>query len=866
MLKYIFTFFTIISFYSQEIKISGYVKSHNRSIENASVVVIDTNENTLAYAYSNEKGYYELHFKTTNTNNLHISCASLGFKKEIKNIELTKNDFNIDFILEEKIEALNEIVIQSDQKIKIDQDTTTIKVVSFINKTEQTVEDILKKIPGVEVLKDGTIKAHGKQIDKLLIEGEDVFNKDYKLLSKNLDAKVVEAVQIIDHFEDNPIFKKLSDSEKVALNLKLKKNKQNVWFGNITAGTGVVSENRWKEAINLGLLRKKIKLFYFADYNNLGDKATTQITNTINENNIFGEERIEKKAKKSFTIYNSENNEFNSSQNTFNNAFLNTLSCNTKFKPNLSLRSVLYYANDQQIQNSFSQTIYNFDATPIIFTENKDYHDDLKMSSAEIELKYHINEDNYMKNVFLYKSNPKKIFDLSNFNETQINQYLNNQNQTFYNHLNHTLSIGKQSVLNTYLYFGKDFITEKDNISSPILNDYLGVPDNETVVQEYKNSILYFGIKSKLISKYKKWEHIVGFGFEKDKEKIDSEIRDNSNFDNLTSLKQSVLNLDNTLKYTFSEKFKLFFSLNSVYNKFNHSSFSKEHYFLNPSLNVNISKTGFGNFTVGYSENSNLPTVENLNPNYSLSTYKSFTKGNTLEQSIKNSLFSLFYTFYNDEKRFSINSNFMYIRNKKTIGLENTITNDFTFSDYNITDGGENYNATFSLVNYFKPLNLATKIETNQSWNSLLIKVNSNEFTASKGHLSSYTFSGTTYFKIPVNFDFGIDLNFYNSKFNQITSSNKNSNAFVKTTYTVSKNWILESNNNFYFLNNNTYAFLNAIVNFNPKNSKFSYRLIGNNLLNERDYKIITLDNYTTTESNTALVPRYLLLTVRYRF
>ena len=62
----------------------------------------------------------------------------------------------------------------------------------------------------------------------------------------------------IDGFEDNPILKKMNNSDKVALNLKLKKDKQNIWFGNVTAGVGIVSENRWKEGINLGLLKKKI--------------------------------------------------------------------------------------------------------------------------------------------------------------------------------------------------------------------------------------------------------------------------------------------------------------------------------------------------------------------------------------------------------------------------------------------------------------------------------------------------------------------------------------------------------------------------------------------------------------------------------
>lgn len=196
--------------FSQKIKISGNIKdNHNRNIESASVIVLDNNENILTYGYSVEDGTFSLVFDNPENNLVTVVVSSLGYSKKETQIDCTsKTILSQSFTLEEKLESLKEVVIESYQKIKIDQDTTTIKVAAFSNKTEQTVEDILKKLPGIEVQKDGSIKAHGKSIDKLLIEGEDLFDKNYKLLSKNLDAKVLDAVQIIDGFEDNPIFKK----------------------------------------------------------------------------------------------------------------------------------------------------------------------------------------------------------------------------------------------------------------------------------------------------------------------------------------------------------------------------------------------------------------------------------------------------------------------------------------------------------------------------------------------------------------------------------------------------------------------------------------------------------------------------------
>ena len=124
---------------------------------------------------------------------IEISCLGYGkISKIVSNSSQSEN-----FILEKKAQILQELIIESSKKVRVEQDTTTIKVASFGNKTEQTLEDVLKKIPGIEVLKDGTIKAHGVSIDKLLVEGEDMFDKNYKLLSKNLDAICLMAILII---------------------------------------------------------------------------------------------------------------------------------------------------------------------------------------------------------------------------------------------------------------------------------------------------------------------------------------------------------------------------------------------------------------------------------------------------------------------------------------------------------------------------------------------------------------------------------------------------------------------------------------------------------------------------------------------
>ena len=170
------------------------------------------------------------------------------------------------------------------------------------------------------------------------------------------------------------------------------------------------------------------------------------------------------------------------------------------------------------------------------------------------------------------------------------------------------------------------------------------------------------------------------------------------------------------------------------------------------------------------------------------------------------------------------------------------------------------------LVNYFRKLKIATKLETIQNWNETPTRVNSSSFVDIKTYSSSYKFSVTTYFPLPINFDFGFNYNYYQTDFNSIQTKNIIKDAFVNFTYNISKTWLGEINSTFYQMNSKNYSFINAIINYNPEESRFSYRLILNNASNQDEFTLVSLDNYTFYKSSIKLVPRYLLLTVKYRF
>jgi hypothetical protein len=200
--------------YAQEVAIRGKIFDNQLQPLEMVLVKTRTEENqVLDYTYSDQNGNYQLQF-ITSSDSINVEVSSLGFSTVRRALIIADRRLfdSLDFEMEEKAESLKEVVVEGHQKIRISSDTTFIRVSQYATDTEQTVEDLLKRLPGIEVLPDGSIKAHGKPIETLLVEGENILDKNYKILSKNLDAKTLEEVQILENYEENPIFKQLSKS------------------------------------------------------------------------------------------------------------------------------------------------------------------------------------------------------------------------------------------------------------------------------------------------------------------------------------------------------------------------------------------------------------------------------------------------------------------------------------------------------------------------------------------------------------------------------------------------------------------------------------------------------------------------------
>ncbi|APY08836.1 TonB-dependent receptor [Winogradskyella sp. J14-2] len=267
----------ISSTYAQ-IKMQGVVKdSIGAPLELANVIAINQETNGLeSYAVTNDKGKYILSLGKNGKYKLQVSYIGLASYEEI--ITTTESDITKDFILMPD-NALDAVELTYEMPVTVKGDTLIYNADSFKNGTERKLEDVLAKLPGVEINDDGQIEVEGKTVSKIMVEGKDFFDGDTKLATKNIPSNAVDKVQVLRNYAEVGQLRSVTNNQdNVAINIKLKEGKKNFWFGDVTAGAGAAPSP------NDELYLVQPKLFYYSpkysvniigDMNNIGEVALT---------------------------------------------------------------------------------------------------------------------------------------------------------------------------------------------------------------------------------------------------------------------------------------------------------------------------------------------------------------------------------------------------------------------------------------------------------------------------------------------------------------------------------------------------------------------------------------------------------------
>ena len=250
-------------------------------IYGAQILLLNPADSSIVnYDISDEDGNYELDFVCSNQ--LLLKARSLSHMEKYAVLGENIFPFLLDFELRERIFDLEEVIVNSDPPIKVQGDTTTYSVSYFTNEDEQTVEDVLKKLPGIDVSESGSIKYKGKSIDKILLDGENLVGSNYKVLSKNLSAHLLDKVDVVENYSDETMLRGIIETNEIALNLRIKENMKAPLFGKVEGGSNFY--NRYGTLLNLLSYSERTKVVFLGQSNNIGNDPSGY---EINKNEAF---------------------------------------------------------------------------------------------------------------------------------------------------------------------------------------------------------------------------------------------------------------------------------------------------------------------------------------------------------------------------------------------------------------------------------------------------------------------------------------------------------------------------------------------------------------------------------------------------
>jgi len=245
-------------------------------LKDASVSVLDAKDSsTELLGLARQDGSFEIKNIPYGNYIVHISFQS--YAPVYKNIIIskTKSDLNLGTIyLATSADRLPDVVV-TQSALQIKGDTTVFNASSFKTKPNAVAEDLLKKLPGVEVGTDGSIKAQGETVSRVLVNGKRFFGDDPKMATKNLPPDVIDKIQVFDDLSDQSKFTGFDDGNKVkTINITTKKNTNKGYFGKVVAGAG--TNDNYDANFNIHRFDDNLQISVLGQGNNVNKQNFSQ--------------------------------------------------------------------------------------------------------------------------------------------------------------------------------------------------------------------------------------------------------------------------------------------------------------------------------------------------------------------------------------------------------------------------------------------------------------------------------------------------------------------------------------------------------------------------------------------------------------
>jgi len=897
ILIFFFLFCTSWSF-SQSIKMDGVVQDSLKiPLEMANVMAIDLDTKAMdSYGITNDKGKFQLTLKPNSTYVIKISF--IGFKSKELTIVTQNENINKTIILEEGGIELEGVEIVNEMPVSIKGDTIVYNADSFTTGTERKIEDILKKLPGVEVNADGEVEVEGKRVTKLMVEGKDFFDGDTKLGVKNIPADAIDKIQVLRNYNEIGALKGLENNEEnVAMNIKLKKGKKNFWFGDVTAGGG--PNERYLVNPKLFYYNPTYSINVITNFNNIGELPLTAQdyfkfsggfrsmmrkggSNFNVSSNDLGISTIRNnRAKEIETRFGATNFSYNVNKSWSLSGFA-ILSSSTTELETVSQTRILA-TNDQQNSEEVAHQksnlgLFKFSSSYKPSTRFQFDYDILTKLSNQDEVNDLLRES-IVNNV----SQNELIFTDKNQDPVSINQNLS----MYYTQSDKNVFAFEMQ----HLYQNEDpFYSANlganpfpDAVNPDLADTTLGIQDEPS--GRYDLNQERFAKTNKVDTKLDYYYMVtpksninVTLGNTYSYQNFDSDFfqrLDDESTDDLN------LNTDNRVAYRFNDafvglhfkiltgKFTLMPGLSwhaySTNIRQSTSNFKQDFNKLLPDFYALYQIKKSETLTYNFALTNDFTDVNQLAEGYVFSSYNSLFRGDRTLQNSTSQTHSLRYFKYN---MFNFENIFAFVNYSRIVDAvkrnavfdgvnQSSVPINSDFVDESLSGTGS-YGRSFSR-------NYKASASASLNW-SKFNNIQNAEAIMTESFTQNYTLKVATNYKALPNIEMGytVTINDYN---NATFYTDK---PFARLDYYFLKSFSFVADYEFYhYYNssktiNNEYDFLTASLIYQKKDSKWEYKVAATNLLNTTSLNDDGFTQFSTRTSQYTVQPRYILLSLKY--
>ncbi|WP_299118781.1 TonB-dependent receptor [uncultured Tenacibaculum sp.] len=833
----------------------------------------------MGFAITDENGRYRL--ELTKNKSYTISISYLGYEK----IDFTltaKENIVKDFQLKEVKNQLDEVVIELPVTVK--EDTIIYDTKKFVNGSERKLKNVLKKLPGVEVNKNGGVTVQGKKVTKLLVDGKKFFGGGTKLGVENIPANAVDKVEVIDNYNEVAFLKNLSDSDEMAMNIRLKEDKKRFLFGDLEGGKG--NKSFYKANANLFYYSPKTNVNFIGNVNNIGEKTFT-FKDYLNfqggVNAVFNGNFNWKGGDFSQFL---ENTDVLMSKQRF--AALNITKA-VASKLDISGYAIFSHNNTR----SFTEELNQYTA----FLEEKKSEETTKdvLAIGKLNIEYAPNnKEQWYVRTQLKKSDINRINAISslvNNNSDRINT--NTKNDTWYLNQNfewhkdqseeHTFS----TIINytfdknnpvTFWEASASFLDRIKSIIQPLNTNQLSLQIQQ--LNQTKKHYLHTVFKDFWVLNSN--NHIyTTIGNTHQQEKFisndfqvldDSSINpfSNSGFNNTTVLKHN--DFFAGLHYKF--KTGIFTLKQGVYlhnynwevNQLN--LVKKNKWVLLPDFLMKIEFNKSKKIQLKYNLKTNFSDASRLASRFYLQSYNSVFRGNS---DLENELYHSANIQYS---RFSLYRGLMLLASanytKKVKGYRNSVNfdgiNQFLTIDM-LTNPNENWSVRGAIRKKIKKI----RYNIEGSYNDSKFKQSiNNSFVTNRSKNYSLDLGIETLFEKLPTFEFGFRKSIGNYISNNSVSKFITNEPYLNIDYNFLKGFVFNFDYTHFNYQNksqgvdNKYDVANAILSYQKEDSPWEYKLTTQNLFNTTFKQDNSFSDYLISDSKTYVLPRVVLLSIAY--